>query len=199
MKRFLLTAFCLTLPFHLQAQTPASGAPQVSFESELPLGEGSTSFTPKVESLKLHAQPDANSPATDRKVTLQKSISYKETRLKILKPGVVKALRDAALENAASLGKIAYLSRQKYYEANSKTQTLNLKSGETLEYLQKRAEGSCLVRRQGEVFELSTCDFEDKTRFSWETQPTIEQWIQLPKTGAETGGWLRVDDRTLSF
>jgi hypothetical protein len=72
------------------------------------------------------------------------------------------------------------------------------KKGDSFEYLQYRAEGSCIVRWKGEIYSIEYCPWLDveNTQFTIETEPVNEWWIRVTK-GHNALGWLLIDKSTV--
>jgi hypothetical protein len=178
---------------------PPAYQPRPVFQSELWPGEGEPKFSAKKGHLVLHTRPSSNATrARRRKVTLGGAVPYSETRLITLKSGVIEVTHPGELQ-ARSLGEIRYLSGDDYYQKGSRFQAMAVEKGERLQYLQYRAEGSCLAKRGRSVYEIEGCDFGESSPLKLRSEPVVEWWIRLPREGQNPTGWLRVSEQVVNF
>jgi hypothetical protein len=168
--------------------------PLYAFDSELWPGEGKPLFLSKTDSLILYSEPTIQSPVRNELKTAKGStIQYDMTRYRNIKPGIVKTKKPVTL-TGNHLGPLSYLSRTEYYSGTIQRKDLTFKKGTSFEYLQYRAEGSCIIRWSGEVFIIEYCPWLDveNTQFTIETEPVNEWWIRVTR-GDNTLGWLLID------
>lgn len=178
---------------------PPAYQPRAVFQSELWPGEGEPKFSAKIGHLVLHTRPSSRAPrARLLRVTPGRALPYSETRLITLKSGVIEATGPGELQ-ARSLGKIKYLSGDGYYQKGSRFQAMSVEKGERLQYLQYRAEGSCLAKKGRSVYEIEGCNFDESSPLKLRSEPVVEWWIRLPREGNNPGGWLRVSEQVVNF
>ncbi len=179
----------------------ANCQPRNIFESELWPGEGRPSFAPKSTILKLYSKPSLNCVVVETRVVKKgEKIPFKETRVRTIKPGKVKVVRTGVLKGR-SLGKITYLSRKTYNHSKSTWKNYSFRKSDSFEYLQNRAEGSCLIRFKDEVLEIDWCPWladSDDSTFTMISEPVIEWWINLAH-GNDPDRWLLINDETVEF
>lgn len=115
-----------------------------------------------------------------------------------MKPGRVIANKAGSL-GGRRLGQIAYLSSEHYYR-HASSRTLAYKRGDSFEYLQYRAEGSCLIRWRKEVLEVESCPWLNLAQpdsFRTASAPVTELWVRVTGDKGQSLGWLLIDDITI--
>jgi len=70
---------------------------------------------------------------------------------------------------------------------------LPVQAGDTVEYLQYRAEGTCFIRIASDVIDAKLCPNQQPSRFRLDTEPITEWWIHVTIKG-KPAGWLLVSD-----
>ena len=185
---FLLCLLLLACP----AFGLASSATLFAFEGWI--GEGRPAFT--------------SEQAFQQKLYRERSTGSAEVGLCSLGPGeelpflssfvvttrsqVVQSVQDMELQ-VTWWGKLSVLSRAAYYEAG-KERTLALPAGSSVERLMPRAEGSCLFRARGEVFQTDCgavpgLPAMDSAAHEW--------WLEVQC--GKVSGWLLMDEETLGM
>jgi hypothetical protein len=122
-------------------------------------------------------------------------IEFGKTLFRTTRAGRLRALA-AATVTGRRLGPIVLLSRDDYYSGKYATVSLPVASGETIEYLQYRAEGTCFVRVRGDVINADHCPLEAAKSFVLEAEPETEWWIECAVNG-KSQGWLLVDGKSV--
>ena len=166
-----------------------------TFVSGLWPGEGRPSFSARGTALALRATPDGTAAVASRlAVARGAAVAFDETRVRTVRPGRIVPLVAGTLRGS-DFGSVVFLSSDEYY-ADHPVQDVRFEPGVAIEYLQDRAEGSCLVRLAGRVIEAESCPSFDEGRFRLESRPTTEWWIRVV-SGGHPAGWLRVDSATV--
>ena len=172
--------------------------PLYAFDSELWPGEGKPSFFTKTNILIIHKEPTTKSPIKNElKTGKGERIHYDMTRYRNIKPGIVKT-NESVILTGKNLGSISYLPRSEYYYTKTPYKDYAFKKGDDFEYLQYRAEGSCVVRWKSEVYVIEYCpwlDIENKA-FTVEADPVNEWWIRVIKNNAPLG-WLLIEEHVV--
>lgn len=183
--------FTLLLVFATSPQM-ATGA---VFESDLWPGEGIPVFESAATQLSLHELPSASSKVIRRLTVKPKQrLVFDETRYRTIKPGSVTVLVSTIIKGRM-LGNLARLSKADYYSGKFPDTSVNVSAGDTFEYLQYRAEGTCFVRVADKIIDASLCPTRGRD-FRLDVEPTLEWWIQIT-VNSKPAGWLLVTDTTV--
>ena len=91
------------------------------------------------------------------------------------------------------LGEVSRLVRSDYYSGKFGPASVAVLAGESIEYLQYRAEGTCFVRIAGSVIDADPCPTQKEGEFRLEAQPSVEWWIHIIVDG-KVRGWLLVTE-----
>lgn len=166
-----------------------------AFESGLWPGEGRPVFVAKMD-LNLHEKPSADSLIV-KNITIPKGqkIDFIETRYRTTKSGLVK-VESSFTGTARSYGSIDFLSKNDYYGKGTDT-SINLKSGDTIEFLQYRAEGHGFFKMNGEILECDLSGFNEKVTVI--SEPVTEWWIRVVNEKKESIGWVLINEKTVEF
>jgi hypothetical protein len=110
-----------------------------------------------------------------------------------ISPGIIKTKKPVTL-TGRNLGPISHLSRSEYYSGKMPRKNYTFEKGDSFEYLQYRAEGSCIIKWKSEVYVIEYCPWIDveNTQFSIDTEPVNERWIRVIKNHVPLG-WLLID------
>ena len=185
----MLLELLISLMFSLQS---ASGA---TFEVDLWPGEGHPVFEAVAPQLQLHELPSESSSVVETIRTRPgQRLAFNDTRYRTMRPGrfVVSA---STRITGRRLGELSHLSRSDYYSGKFSPASLPVIGGDTIEYLQYRAEGTCFVRILNSVIDADPCPTEKEGEFRLEAKPTLEWWIHVMLDGTPRG-WLLVTDAT---
>lgn len=189
-----MTLARLTLCVCLLVWSPAVPA----FDSELWPGEGIPRFAAKTDHLTLFKEPSCSSPVvTQHRRQKGEEISYDHTRFRTLRAGLVTA-EHAGLLRGRSFGSLMYLPQERYYSHEPAWKEIPYTAGDSFEYLQRRAEGTCLIRHEGEVLEIEACPWEAGAQaggFTVTTPPVTQWWIRVTDEHTQPLGWVLVDDK----
>lgn len=163
-----------------------------AFESGLWPGEGRPVFIAGAD-LTLQKAPVKNSrEIPNLKILKGRKIDFQETRYRTVKSGAIVAKAPVSL-SVTSYGKGDYLPPDAYYHQGMK-KNIDLKSGDSLEYLQYRAEGECLIKLNGEVLAIPP---HENIRIA--SEPLTEWWVLAVDKQKKPLGWILIDDKTVEF
>lgn len=161
------------------------------FESEFWPEEGRPDFEAMTPLLTLHVRPSHLAPlAAELEVAVGSKISFSAFRYRTIRPGKVVA-RTSGVLDTRNLGQLSYLSRETYYDAYSEAVKLVYREGDSFEYLQYRAEGSCFIRKDGYVFDVQYGPWLGGTdQFALTKEPVAEGWLHVVDSAGKARGWL---------
>ena len=173
-----------------QASKP--GRYQPVFDSELWPEEGIPKFQALRSDLRLHNRPSRLSRHKGNlRVDDGSYVPFDGFRYRTLTPGRVLVKQPSQL-GGRSFGPTAYLSKEAYYNGPTTRWRANFVAGDEIEYLQYRAEGSGLIRWDGNCIALDYCPWlGDDESFQLIADPDVEQWLQVSQDD-RTLGWLLV-------
>jgi hypothetical protein len=117
-------------------------------------------------------------------------IDFLSTRYQTWVPGRIEVL-EASTIVGRDMGDVRVLSRDDYYLGGFPRSEWSVLPGDTVEYLQYRAEGTCFVRIRGVVVDAERCPALLQESFRVLEDPVTEWWIEADI--GDSGGWLRVD------
>ena len=174
----------------------AASAPKVEFESELWPGEGIPVLVAGARQLTLRREPSsaaaANPPIA---VKFGSRVQFDQTRYQTLRSGLA-AVQTATSLSGRKLGGLNYLSEEEYYSGKFPTQSFELQAGAKIEFLQYRAEGSCLMRFGGDVVDVTECPDLSGPGFRSLRKAEVLWWVRVVVAG-KPRGWALVDGRNL--
>jgi hypothetical protein len=172
-------------------------APDGVFEIELWPGEGRPQFQAVSSELALRESPTTSGRIVQRlNVSSGQDIAFDETRYRTTEPGHVQVLAASSIAGRL-LGQIRSLTRTAYYTGQFPPQSVAVKAGDVIEYLQDRAEGACFVRVANQVIDADPCPTQDDRAFRLTGEPKIEWWIRVV-VGRAPVGWVMVDENVLT-
>ena len=167
-----------------------------AFESDLWPEEGRPVFVAVTRQLALHELPSTSSKVIRRlSVAPKQRLVFGDTRYRTVKPGRLRVLVSGSIKGRM-LGEMTRLSRADYYSDRFADTSVNVTAGDTVEYLQYRAEGTCFVRIAGKTIDADPCPTGESARFRLDVKPIIEWWIHITANGTPAG-WLLVTDATV--
>ena len=185
----MVFAVLITLIFSLQA------GPDRTFEVDLWPGEGRPVFEAAALQLVLHELPSESSRVVETvSVGHKQRLAFDDTRYRTMSPGRFLVLAPTAI-TGRRVGDVSQLSRSDYYADRFGPASVTVRPGESIEYLQYRAEGTCFVRLGDAVIDADPCPTQKEPAFRLEAKPTIEWWIHIIVNGKALG-WLLVTDAT---
>ena len=186
----------VTLLRGLAILTLLGQAPTAVFEIELWPGEGRPRFQAVAKELVVREMPSASARIVRRLgVTRGQNIAFDQTRFRTTEAGQLLVLSGVNVTGRV-IGTIRLLTRDAYYKGQFARQSIALKEGDVVAYLQYRAEGTCFVRVVDQVIDADPCPAEDARAFRVVTQPKTEWWIRIVKDRAPLG-WVMVDEKTV--
>ena len=183
------------------AQQPAGENPDVRAEDAEPVfevalwpGEG----IPVVEAvgprLLLRAAPAPTAAVVDSLILGEsRGLAFDSTRYQTLMPARLTVAAPTVLAGRF-FGRLRYLSREEYYRGAHPDTSIRLARGDTLSYLQYRAEGTCFVSVDGAVIDAGICPVADTVSIRASGQPLTSWWILVNMDGHR--GWVIVSDST---
>lgn len=175
----------------------AASALTIQFTSELWPGEGIPVLIAGARQLPLRREPNAGSPANKPlAVRVGSRIHFDQSRYQTLRSSWI-VVESAATLSGRNLGALRYLSKEQYYADNFPNRSFILQAGTKIEFLQHRAEGSCIVRIDAEVIEVNECPNATDARFRWLGKAEVLWWVRVTN-GGKPRGWALVDGRVLS-
>jgi hypothetical protein len=170
----------------------AGSTPDATFTIELPPGEGIPVLESVSDSIVLHAGPSSGTSVTG---TLTGSrgriVPYDSARYVTLVPGAVVATGATEIVGY-NHGVTRMLTRARYYDPGVAADTFPIGAGDTVEFLQHRAEGTCFVRRRGAVIDAWECPAIGGSSWTVLSQPATELWFRL--AGEQARGWVEVGE-----
>jgi hypothetical protein len=183
--------FRLLIMVILSLQSAASAV----FESDLWPGEGIPVFEAVAQQLRLQELPSAASRVVEiLTVKPKQQLTFEGTRYRTMKVGQFRVLAPTAV-TGRRLGGISRLSKPDYYSGKFGPARVDVAPGDTIEYLQYRAEGTCFVRIAGAVIDADPCPTQKKAEFTLVAEPVTEWWIQITVAG-QSVGWLLITGST---
>lgn len=152
------------------------------FETESWPGEGIPRFSAKRNILKLHIQPTRKSR--------QRKIRYQEgERLDYDKSKMI-TLKSVTLTARTEITDLSCLDSPEIKQT--------IKPGDTIEYLQYRAEGYITARYKKQICEIFIMDNEPKFD-GLEKEPVVEWWVRVIDKNNKVQGWLLVDKAQINY
>jgi hypothetical protein len=166
-----------------------------AFDSELWPGEGVPRFAAGTDRLILHAEPETSSPiVAEHPVDPGQEITYGRTRFRTIDEGLLIAQKQGRLFGR-NLGDVELLSEDRYYAAAPVFEEIPYAAGQTFAYLQYRAEGSCMIRHRGAVFEVGCPLQVPAGDFDLAREPVTQWWVEVTDSQGQALGWLQIDER----
>jgi hypothetical protein len=185
----MFLALLITVIFSLQS------APGATFEVDLWPGEGRPVFEAVVQQLRLHELPSESSRVVETvRVRPKQRLAFDDTRYRTIKPGRFLVLASTDIIGRR-LGDLSRLSSSDYYSGKFGPASAAVRAGDSIEYLQYRAEGTCFIRIAGSVIDADPCPTFKEAQFRLESKPAMEWWIHIIVNGKALG-WLLVTDAT---
>jgi hypothetical protein len=173
----------------------AQSAPQAMFEIDLWPGEGRPVFAASATRLQLRETPSESARAVSTWTgRLGQVLTFDDTRYRTTQVGRFTVLIPTVM-TGRQLGGTKRLSRADYYSGKFGPTRLNLNTGDVVEYLQYRAEGTCFVRVAGAAIDADPCPNHQPKAFRLESEPKTEWWIHVVQD--ELKGWLLVTEATV--
>ncbi len=202
-KKSLLVGLLILASFSIRnlAYPLETAAPEYVFVSELSPGEYLPEFYAATTHLTLHKEPSKASLVVEQyQIKKGEKISFDETRYCTIKPATVKAINSTYIEDVTKYGKLNYFSIKTYYGSVASSESkLTLKPGDVIEYLQYRAESSCIFRYRGEIYS-GICNFEgspNSADFNMDSLPINDLWVRITRNKKPIG-WFLVEKKLVT-
>ena len=177
----------------LIAVTFSQSVSGATFEVDLWPGEGCPVFEAVAHQLRLHEFPSESSKVVETvRVVPRQRLAFDNTRYRTMKAGRFLVLVSTGI-TGRRLGDVNRLFRSDYYSGKVGPASVAVMAGESIEYLQYRAEGTCFVRIADSVIDADPCPTQKEGEFRLEVRPTVEWWIHIIVDG-KPRGWLLVTD-----
>jgi hypothetical protein len=162
------------------------------FEIELSPGEGLPVIFSVGKPILLRGIPQVAALITTTvSVRARTRLTYDSTRFQTIVPGMIRAIAPGEIRGR-NLGSIKRLSRDRYYSAEFRDTTLSTATGDSVVYLQDRAEGTCFVRVGRHVIDAERCPSHFAKQFEVARVPNVLWWIRI--TNGDKPGWLLLQD-----
>jgi len=162
-------------------------------------GEGIPHFLPKGPPLTIYESPSLQATVVRRmeQPVRGQELGYEETRFHTTAPGRLLALSSIPFEGR-NMGDLRFLTRDDYYSGPFQRSESEIPAGDTIQFLQHRAEGSCFVRIGEDVWDADLCWSRQEKMFDRLEEATTEWWIRITEGGTPLG-WLLVEEATLEI
>jgi hypothetical protein len=166
------------------------------FEVDMWPEEGRPVFQAVGQPLRLRAAPSSSSQVVATvPVQAGRRLAFDQTLYRTTRAGSFTALK-ASVIAGRDLGDITRLAKADYYSAKFPPASVSVKSAETIEYLQYRAEGTCFVRVGLHVINAAPCPNQQPNEFRTQLEPTTEWWIHVT-VSQRAVGWVLVSATTV--
>jgi lysophospholipase L1-like esterase len=166
------------------------------FEGGIAPGEYGGDFETPPQPVPLYHAASARSRVLRTATFGPGQLTYDEVRYRTVVPGLYVATADTQL-SGVNYGSIAHLARTEYYGFGARWERFPIAAGDTLVYLQYRAEGNHFVRRGTDVLGVKMGHGVIAT-LEHVRPPRLELWLHLVDDQGEALGWYRVPDRRVA-
>lgn len=162
------------------------------FESEFWPEEGVPQFVSRAERLLLRARPSSDAPlVAEWLIKTNEAVPFDGFRYRTVRPGSMVARRDGELVGR-NLGRTDYVSHANYFRDGGENVTVRFRTGDSIEYLQYRAEGTAFLRWQGLALDT---DLPSNSDFELTSHPVAESWVRVEDPSSGSSGWVLVDEQ----
>ena len=166
------------------------------FEVDLWPEEGRPVFEAAGQPLQLRATPSLSAPiVATQSIQAGRRVMFDQTLYRTTRAGAFNVLKTSEIIGR-DLGNVTRLNKADYYSAKFPQLSVSVNPGETIEYLQYRAEGTCFIRIRSRVVDAELCPNQQPDRFRTLREPTTEWWIHLTVSKSVVG-WVPVSDGTV--
>lgn len=121
-------------------------------------------------------------------------MTFDSTRYQTTQPGAI-LFPQAGTLTGRDYGLVRHLARDRYYDSDVAEVTVPVPTGDSVAFLQHRAEGTCFVRVAERVIEAQPCPGFGREGALIVRQPETQWWIRARGQGGAFG-WLLVSDST---
>jgi hypothetical protein len=158
-------------------------------------GEGIPVIEMRREVLVLRTDPELESPVVDTlRGRVGQRVAFDSTRYQTMQPGAI-SFPKAGTVTGRDFGSIRHLTRDRYYDGDVAEVTIPVPAGDSVEFLQHRAEGTCFVRIAERIIDAHPCPQFGRDSVRIVRQPVTQWWIRARGQGGAFG-WLLVSDST---
>lgn len=167
----------------------------VTFAIDLWPGEGIPVIEMRRDELLLHADPDQASPVVDTlRGRIGQRVAFDSTRYQTIQSGTIAFLETGSV-TGRDFGIVRHLPLESYYQADMAEVAIPVSAGDSVEFLQHRAEGTCFVKIGDRVIDAEPCPGFGRDSVLVVRQPETQWWIRVRGHGGAFG-WLLVSDST---
>ena len=167
--------------------------PSFAFECSVFPGEGPHRIQASGGEIVLRTAPMAQASVADTISPARgETIKPSDVRFRTVIPGLFLAREDVAI-HGRSYGRVFYLSRTDYRRGGGRYGTFSFSKGDTIEYLQYRAEGWTFLRMGGVVICAELLS-EEAVPLKEIRRPQLELWIQVADPDDNPLGWYKLED-----
>ena len=167
-----------------------------AFVIEMAPGEGIPHYTARGSTLAVREAPSSNAEIIARvEISAGTTVEYSATRFQTLQPGLLVATNDTEIRGR-NLQARRHLTRDDYYRHAGDRSSVSVQRGDSIQYLQYRAEGTCFVIVRGDLWDSNECPALPGSAFTTLSDPIVEWWIQIAGEHVPVG-WVLVDPATL--
>lgn len=173
----------------------ASDSTTVAFAIDLWPGEGIPVIEMRRDMLVLRAEPDLKSPMVDTlRGRIGQRVEFDSTWYQTTQPGVI-LFPQRGTVTGRDFGLVRHLARDRYYDSEVAEVTVSVPAGDSLAFLQYRAEGTCFMRIADRLIDAHPCPGFGRDSVLIVRQPETQWWIRARGQGGAFG-WLLVSDST---
>ncbi len=167
--------------------------PGLAFECSVFPGEGPHRIQASGDEMVLRKAPMALSGIADTiRLARGEVIKPNDVRFRTVTPGLFLAREDGSIQGGP-YGRVFYLSKTDYYRGGGRHDTFRFSKGDTIEYLQYRAEGSAFLRMDGVVVSAELGSPEAMALREIR-RPQLELWIEVADADGKPLGWFQLEN-----
>ena len=167
--------------------------PGLAFECSVFPGEGPHRIQASGDEMVLRKTPMVLSGIVDTiRLARGEVIKTIDVRFRTVTPGFFIAREDVSI-HGRRYGRVFYLSRTDYYRGGGPHETFRFSKGDTIEYLQYRAEGSAFLRMDGVVMKAELGSPEAMSLREIR-RPQLELWIKVEDSYGRSLGWTQLEN-----
>jgi hypothetical protein len=162
------------------------------FEIDLSPGEGRPVIYSVGKPIILRARPRRDSPVTTTlSVRAKTRLTLDSTRFQTIEAGLIRAIAPSEIRGR-NFGPIKRLARDRYYSSEFRDTVIAVSAGDTVVYLQDRAEGTCFLRASELVIDAEMCPHHFRNNFEMARAPSVLWWVYITHGGKS--GWLLLEE-----